>query len=164
MMTERYFEDISVGDCLMRLEKGPMSPVHIMRWSAAIENFHRIHYDYRFATEHDGLPDLLVNGSWKQHVMVQLMKDGLGKNGWLWKIKFRFLKMNVVWDTIRTEAIVGETKLIDEFGIIKCDLIMTNQDGVASTEGTALGVMQRKGGPAIPYPFDVSQTFKETQI
>jgi hydroxyacyl-ACP dehydratase HTD2-like protein with hotdog domain len=76
-----YFEDIAVGDSLAPVVKGPMTTAHIMRWSAAMENWHRIHYDWRFATQHDGLPDVLVNGSWKQHVLVQLLKDGLGNNG-----------------------------------------------------------------------------------
>ena len=68
-----YFEDVSIGDEVTPLVKGPMSPLHLMRWSAAIENWHRIHYDETFSKEHDGLPERRVNGSWKQHVLVQMM-------------------------------------------------------------------------------------------
>ncbi len=67
-----------------------------MRWSAAIENWHRIHYDQRFAVEHDGLPDLLVNGSWKQHFLVQLMREWLEPQGWLARIKINFRGMDLV--------------------------------------------------------------------
>ena len=38
-----YFEDVNVGDEIPPLVKGPMSPAHLMRWSSAIENWHRIH-------------------------------------------------------------------------------------------------------------------------
>ena len=37
-----------------------------MRWSAAMENWHKIHYDLPFATGHDRLPGLLINGSLQQ--------------------------------------------------------------------------------------------------
>ena len=46
-----------------------------MRWSAATENWHPLHFDWKYATEHDGLPDVLVSGSWKQHVLIQLLSD-----------------------------------------------------------------------------------------
>ncbi len=56
---------IEVGTRLPELVKGPITTQHLMRWSSAIENWHRIHYDKPFAIEHDKLPGLLVNGSWK---------------------------------------------------------------------------------------------------
>lgn len=59
----RFFEDIAVDEQLPPLTKGPLTSIHLMRWSAAIENWHRVHYDHRYATEHDGVPDILVNGS-----------------------------------------------------------------------------------------------------
>jgi hydroxyacyl-ACP dehydratase HTD2-like protein with hotdog domain len=70
----RAFEDIAVGDALTPLTRGPLTPVHLVRWSAAIENWHRIHYDQPFATDHDGLQSLLINGSWKQHFAVQMVR------------------------------------------------------------------------------------------
>ena len=68
------FESLQIGERLHEIDKGVITPAHIMRWSAAVENFHRIHYDAPFATQHDGLPGILINGSWKQHVLVQLVK------------------------------------------------------------------------------------------
>ena len=47
------FEDVKIGDEITPLVKGPMSPVHLMRWSAAMENWHRIHYDETFTKEHE---------------------------------------------------------------------------------------------------------------
>jgi hydroxyacyl-ACP dehydratase HTD2-like protein with hotdog domain len=72
----RHFESVSVGDELTELTRGPMSEAHLMRWSAAIENWHRIHYDEPFATKHDGLPCLLVNGTWKQNFLIQMVTGG----------------------------------------------------------------------------------------
>lgn len=39
---QRFFEDIDVGSDLPRQAKGPIATRHIVRWSAAMENWHRI--------------------------------------------------------------------------------------------------------------------------
>ncbi len=154
------FEDLPVGTRLPSLVKGPMSPVHIMRWSAAVENFHRIHYDHRFATEHDKLPDVLVNGSWKQHVLVQLMKDGLGRDGWLWKLQFRYKMMDVAWDTLTASAEVIDRREIDGLGFVRCRIGLTNQRDEVSTEGQAVGVVKLRDGRPVPYPFVVKPAYQ----
>ena len=147
------WNDIAVGTRVGELDKGVISTSHIMRWSAAIENWHRIHYDYRFATEHDKLPDVLINGSWKQHVLVQLVKDTLGHDGWLWKIKFRYKKMDIAGDTIRAHADVVDKREIDGLGFVTLRIALTNQNGEISTAGFAIGVVPLPGGPRVPYPF-----------
>jgi hydroxyacyl-ACP dehydratase HTD2-like protein with hotdog domain len=50
------WNELAVGRARRRARQGTISTAHIMRWSAAVENWHRIHYDHRFATEHDKLP------------------------------------------------------------------------------------------------------------
>jgi acyl dehydratase len=148
-----HFEDIAVGHSFAPLVKGPMTTAHIMRWSATIENWHRIHYDWRFATAHDGLPDVLVNGSWKQHMLVQLLKDSLGETGWLWRLRFRYRAMDVAGDTLSASADVTKTERIGDFGFITMRVGLRNQRGVVSTTGAAIGVLPVRGGPAVPYPF-----------
>src|SRR5688572_1481165 len=82
-----HFEDIKIGDELPPLTKGPLGATHVMRWSAATENWHPLHFDWKYATQHDGLPDVLVSGSWKQHVLIQLLSDWAGETGWLLRFK-----------------------------------------------------------------------------
>ena len=152
-MADIHFDDIAIGSCIGTIDKGVMTTTHIMRWSAAVENFHRIHYDYRFATGHDKLPDVLVNGSWKQHVLVQLVKDSLGPGGWLWKIRFRYRKMDVANDTIRGRAEVVAKQVVDGMGFVTLRVVLTDQNDQVSTAGYAIGVLPLRGGPAVPYPF-----------
>lgn len=147
------WRDIEIGARVGELDKGAMTTAHIMRWSAAVENFHRIHYDQRFAKEHDKLPDVLVNGSWKQHVLVQLAKDALGIDGWLWKIKFRYKKMDVAGDSIRGTATVVAKQEVDGLGFVTLRVALTDQNDAVSTSGFAIGVLPLPGGPAVPYPF-----------
>ena len=149
----RYYEDVQPGRELSVLDKGPITPAHIMRWSAAVENWHRIHYDQTFAREHDRLPDILINGSWKQHVLVQLMKDGLGPDGWLWKIQFRYKRMDVAWDALKGNAQVVEKREADGLGFVACRIVLLNQRDEVSTAGVGVGVLPLKGGRTVPYPF-----------
>ena len=59
-----YYEDVEEGMELPKYIYNP-TPTHLFRWSAAIENFHRIHYDLDFGLNHDRNPSILVHGSWK---------------------------------------------------------------------------------------------------
>jgi acyl dehydratase len=148
-----YFDDVSVGIELPRLVKGPMTTLHVMRWSAATENWHRIHYDLPFAREVDGLPNVLVNGSWKQHVCCQLMKDWTGHEGWVWRIRFEFRDMDPVGNTIIGGGKVEEIAEHDGLGYARCSIYLTNQLDKVTTIGAAIGVLPKRGGRPVPYPF-----------
>ncbi len=150
---QRYFDDIQVGTELPRLVKGPMTTMHVMRWSAAMENWHRIHFDQAFAREVDGLPDVLVNGSWKQHVLVQLVKDFVGLEGWLWRVRFEFRDMDPVGNTIIACGTVEQAAVRDGIGYARCGLLLTNQNDTVTTRGSAVAVLPLRGGRAVPYPF-----------
>ena len=149
----KYFEDFAPGTAIGPLEKGRITTAHIMRWSASVENWHRIHYDQAFATGHDGLPSVLINGSWKQHVLVQLMKDALGPAGWLWKIKFRYRRLDVAGDSITGLGEVTQAEAVDGLGFVTCRVRLVRQDGDLSTDGMAMGVVPLRGGKPVPYPF-----------
>jgi acyl dehydratase len=163
-MTDIHIEDIELGSCIGTLDKGVVTTSHIMRWSAAVENFHRIHYDYRFATGHDKLPDVLINGSWKQHVLVQLVKDSLGPGGWLWKIKFRYRKMDVAGDSIRARAEVVDKQIVEGMGFVTLRVVLTDQNDQISTAGYAVGVLPVRGGAPVPYPFVVKPEYSAVQL
>jgi acyl dehydratase len=158
-MAARYFEDVAVGDTLGTLDKGVVTTSHIMRWAAAVENFHRIHYDQRFATQHDGLPDVVINGSWKQHVLIQLVKDGLGPLGWVYKLRFRYKKLDVAGDSIRGRAEVVGKQEVAGLGFLVLRVQLLDQNGAESTGGHAIGVLPLRNGREVPYPFPADAAF-----
>lgn len=148
-----YFEDVVVGQELAPLSKGPLGPIHLMRWSAAMENWHRIHYDEKFAIEHDKLPGLLINGSLKQNFILQLIKDWVGSTGWVWKVSFQFRAMDVARSKLSVWARVCEVEKKQSYGLVHLELGITNEDGRESTPGKATLVLPYRDGPAVPYPF-----------
>jgi acyl dehydratase len=147
------FEDLQVGDEIRSLVRGPITTSHLMRWSAAIENWHRIHYDLPFATEHDKLPGLPVNGTWKQHFLVQMMREWLTPAGWLWKIDFSFRKLDVAGTTLTAWGRITHLEVRDGLGYATCEIGIRNEEGQESTPGTAVGVLPLKQGTPVPYPF-----------
>jgi len=149
-----YFDDIVAGQELPTIRKGPMSTAHIMRWSASMENWHRIHYDWHYATGHDRLPNVLVNGSWKQHVLVQLLTDWAGETGWLWRMNFQYRGMNVPGDTLTAWGRVTGKEVRGDFGVVNVEMGLKDQKGVEGSPGTALVVLPQRGGRPVPYPFD----------
>jgi acyl dehydratase len=153
-MRERIdFEDVAVGDEVGPLGKGPFTTPHLMRWSAAMENWHKIHYDQPFATGHDKLPGLLINGSLKQQFIAQLLKDWAGRAGWVWQVKFQFRAMNVVGETLTIWAKVKGKREAPVYGLIDLDVGIRNEKGVESTPGSAVVALPYRGREPVPYPF-----------
>lgn len=152
-MTRVNFEDVGVGQEIGPLRKGRFTTPHLMRWSAAMENWHKIHYDLPFATEHDKLPGLLINGSLKQQFLAQLLKDWAGQEGWVWKIRFQFRAMNLVGETLDIWARVTSKTEAAQYGLVDLDIGIRNEAGMESTPGSAVVALPFRDGPAVPYPF-----------
>ncbi|HEY0182069.1 MAG TPA: hypothetical protein VGC09_04605 [Rhodopila sp.] len=147
------FEDIRPNQPIPDLVRGPLGPPHLMRWSSAIENWHRIHYDRDYATGHDGLPDIVINGSWKQHLLMQLLGRWTGDTGWLAQLRLQFRKMNVAGETLTAWGRVTGTDTRGGYGLVHLEVGIRNENGVESTPGTAEVVLPFRGGPAVPCPF-----------
>lgn len=150
---QRCFEDVAEGEQLPGLVKGPLTTVHLMRWSAAMENWHKIHYDQQFTVEHDKLPGPLVNGSFKQQFILQFLKDWAGLEGWTWKAKFQFRAMDVVGTTLEVWGRVARKIPLDDYGLVEIDLGIRNLEGRESTPGKGLVALPYRNGRKIPYPF-----------
>lgn len=144
------FQSLAVGDRLPSLVKGPMSTMHVMRWSAAIENWHRIHYDYPFATEHDGLPNVIVNGSWKQHVLAQLVTEWAGTDASLLSLEYKYSGLDLVGSTITANGEVAELDPREGYGLVTCHLTLSNETPTITTEGRAVLAVPLRAGDTVP--------------
>ena len=128
------------------------TPTHLFRWSAAIENFHRIHYDLDFGLNHDRNPSILVHGSWKQSVVPQYLKDWTLPNGWPWKARFEHRAMLVPGDVLIMWGRITSKYEKSQMGFIELEIGMKTQDGIESMPGTATVVLPLRDGPPDPLP------------
>ncbi len=77
--TQRYFEDVSVGDELPAMVKSA-SRAQLFLYSAATSNPHRIHYDREYAAV-EGHPDVLVHGPLQGAWLSQFVTGWAGPAG-----------------------------------------------------------------------------------
>jgi acyl dehydratase len=150
---QRCFEDVETGMAVPSLWKGPLTSTHLVRWSAAMENWHRIHFDLPYTLDIEKLPGLLVNGTFKQQFIAQLLKDWAGPAGWVWKIGFQFRAMNVAGETLEVWARVSDKRDGPGYGVVDLELGILNEARKESTPGTATVALPYRGGPPVPYPF-----------
>ena len=149
---QTYYEDVTEGMELPKYIYRP-TPTHLFRWSAAIENFHRIHYDLDFGLNHDKNPSILVHGSWKQSVVPQYLKDWTLPGGWPWKAQFEHRAMLVPGDVLIMWGKVTDKQEKGGMGFVDLEIGMKTHDGIESMPGFATVVLPLKDGPPIPYPF-----------
>lgn len=160
------FEDVTVGQAIATLSKGPLTTAHLMRWSAATENWHRIHYDHPFATGHDRLPGLLVHGDLKLQFVFEGLIRWAGDSGWVWKVAVQFRDMSLAGETLAIWGRVTETRSLSDFGLVRLAVGIRNEHGKESTQGSAVVALPHRGGPAVPYPFHADaavEAFGEVQ-
>jgi acyl dehydratase len=150
----RVLEDVAVGDPIEPVVHGPLTVMHLVRWCAAMENWHRIHYDERFCQEHEGLPGPLVNGSWKQQILAQLLKEWAGPTGWLLALQYQFRGMDTLGATLTARGTVTAVDVHGDDGDVRCRVELVNADGEATTAGEAVVRVPTRGAPPLRVPVD----------
>src|SRR5580658_7286015 len=88
MSDQQYFDDVSVGDVLPP-QQHAIGAVQMFLFSSATNNAHRIHYDYRWATDIEGYPDIVVHGPLQVALMAKMLTDWAGPRGQLVRISIR---------------------------------------------------------------------------
>ena len=148
-----HWEDVLEDQQLPDYCIGPITSTHIFRWSAAIENWHRIHYDKDFAVGHDKLPDVLMQGSWKQSIIPQYLKDWVLPEGWVWKASFQHRAMLVPGDLLTVWGRVIRKYETEDLGYVDLEVGIKNQADTESCPGFATVLLPFKDGRKVPYPF-----------
>ena len=142
---QRHFEDVSVGDSLPPVVKGPMTTTHLIRWAAANGNYARIHWDLPFAQLHQGLPNVVVNGSLKNQYLGQLLLDFAGDEGWFRRFYVEHRGMDYPGDTLTASGMVTGKREEGGFGLVDCAVNLQNDRGNQTASGTATVVLPRRG-------------------
>ena len=143
--TQRHFEDVSVGDVLPPVVKGPMTTTHLVRWAAANGNYARIHWDLPFAQLQQGLANVVVNGSLKNQYLGQLMIDFAGEEGWFRRFFVQHRGMDFPGDVLTASGVVTEKREFDGFGLVDCAVELNNSRSHQTAAGQATVVLPKRG-------------------
>ena len=151
--TQRHYEDVAVGTELPPVVKGPMTTTHLIRWAAANGNYARIHWDLPFAQLHQGLPNVVVNGSLKNQYLGQLLLDFAGEEGWFKRFYVEHRGMDFPGDTLTAFGVVTGKREVNGFGCVDCQVGLRNDRGHQTANGTGV-VMLPKRGQSLPLTWE----------
>lgn len=131
-----YFEDVAVGDALEPLRKKPTN-VDLFMYSAAVWLLHRIHYDHKFATEHEGLPDVVVGGTLGTDWIAQLLHEWAGRTLTLRKLSYQNRNFMVPDEGLECGGIVLRKYVAGGEGRVDCAVWIRKEDGTQALAGEA---------------------------
>ena len=143
--SQRLFEDVVVGAELDPVIKGPITTTHLVRWAAANGNYARIHWDLPFAQVHQGLQNVVVNGSLKNQYMGQLMVDFAGQSGWFKRFVVQHRGMDYPGDVLTATGRVSRVREVDGIGYVDCQVGLSNSRGHLTASGQATVVLPKRG-------------------
>lgn len=138
-----YYEDVYEGMELPEITFGPITTEMIVRFSAARNNFHPIHYDKDIARA-EGHPDVLVNGPLKLALFDRLMREWVGEHGTLRKVSATYRAIDLPGNTLHITGKVTSKRIEENQGNVCCTLQAENQSGIVTTEGSAVVTMPFK--------------------
>jgi acyl dehydratase len=148
-----HFEGVSVGMELPTVVKGPMTTSHLVRWAAANGNYARIHWDLPFAQLHQGLSNVVVNGSLKNQYLGQLLISFSGEAGWLKRFYVEHRGMDFPGDVLTAFGSVTGIREVNGFGHVDCQVGIRNNRGEQTASGTATVILP-KSGQTLPLVWD----------
>ena len=142
---QRYFEDVAAGMELEEVVKGPLTTTHLVRWAAANGNYARIHWDFPFAQVHQGLDNVVVNGSLKNQYLGQLLVDFAGPGGWFKRFYVEHRGMDYPGDVLTAFGTVTGVRRSGDYGHVDCVVGLRNSRGHQTASGRATVVLPDKG-------------------
>ena len=143
---QRYVEEVAVGTALEPVRFGPISTKDLVKWAAAADDYHEIHYDKDYALA-QGLPNVVVHGPLKLGLMGRLLMGFVGAQGWLQRFNCRYGALDVPGTTLEVGATV--TAVRPESGEVELAITVVNELGTATASGSATVRLPRRGAPAV---------------
>lgn len=143
MADQIYFEDVSEGDEITVLEKGPIEHPQLVRYACASGDHNPIHLD-NDAARKSKLDGVIAHGMLSMGFLGQVMTDWIGE-GELKKLSVSFRGMVKLGDVLRCQGKVIKKFEQDAEHCVECELLITNQNGDSLTTGRAVASLPLKG-------------------
>ena len=122
-----YFEDVTIGDELPPLAKGPIQQIQLTRYAGASGDFNPIHQDPEFA-QAAGMGGVFAHGMLSMGFVAQAVTDWAGA-GTVRKIGVRFAALVRLKDTVTCRGRVVATAQKDGANVVELEIWADNQKG-----------------------------------
>ena len=132
---EGFFEGIKVGSEIPPLTKN-ITRRQLIMYSAATWDFHPGHYDRAFA-QSQGFKDVYLDGPMNAAFMAQFITDWVGTHGAISKLSLTYRAMVFPGDSLTCMGKVTEKYVKDGMKLIKCEILLQDQEGKTVALGGA---------------------------
>lgn len=135
MKKQLSFNDIKVGMEIPSYTT-TVSTRRSVVWAAACRDFDPIHYDHDYAKERK-LPQAIVNGRFKVALLIRLLTDWIGAEGWVCRIAAQHRGMDLTDNPMVVKGVVRDK--IEKQGqkLVECDVWIEDPEGNRTCPGKA---------------------------
>ena len=144
MNSQPFFDDIMEGQEIPSLMKD-VTNLNIAMYSSAVWLMDRIHFDYLYATERRGLPNVVAPGNMGGDYHAQLLSDWAGDKGNVRKLSIQFRSFMIPGDVLTCGGRITKKYVDGGKGYVELELWMKNQDGVNCVPGKGLVELPLRG-------------------
>ena len=171
--TERFWDDVQVGDALAKRLKGPLTPTAEIAFESQLgiylvgnkvaanllakhpklfitneqgvpEPPQRVHWDNEFTTRLLGLPGAYDLGPERCAWLIQVVTDWMGDAGHLARLECRYLKFNYIGDVTWVRGSVTDKFERDGTAYVRCAVDCLNHRDEVTAAGTAEVALPRR--------------------
>jgi len=129
-------KDITIGCELPALVKVGVSLQDLVEWCGVEGDYLNIHYD-KSAAEKAGLPDCVVQGTYKLCLLGRMIMDWLGECGSLNSIAVKYIGMDFPNSTFTCKGMVSSEVKCKGSYQLGLDIWVENEKGDKTAIGTA---------------------------
>ena len=134
-MDQLYHEDVQVGAGISPVKR--TATTEQLGWyHAAADDWHPIHYDYRYARS-VGFPDVILQGMLKAGWLAQMITDWAGPKAWVKKFGTQYRQIDVPLDTLTCQGKMTKKYIQCDEHLVELEVWVQNGKGDATVRGTA---------------------------
>lgn len=137
MTNQNFFEDIVEGREIAPLKK-TVTTVNILMYLSTVWLMDRIHFDYPFATQRRGLPNVVAPGNMAGDYYAELMTRWAGEKGALRKLAIQFRNFMLPGDVLQAGGKIVKKYVEDGKGYVELELWLKNGNDVNCVPGKAV--------------------------
>ena len=128
------FEQLKVGDEVVRLVKPAITKVQLVRYAGASGDFNPLHTDDE-AARAAGLDGVVAQGMLLMAFMTEAVTSWVPKS-WFKQIKTRFKSISRPGDILTISGFVNEKRIENDQGIVTCEIQVADESCDVKASGT----------------------------
>lgn len=147
-MSQRYWEDIEIGDEIVPLAL-PLTIYRLVMAAGANRDFNAIHHNSDFARK-TGAPDMYANTLFLQGMWERAVRDYIGLAGTIRQLRgFRMKSFNIAGDTVTVKGRIVSKSRDAQAGIAEIEMWSENAHGVSIGPGIVVVTLPNKPAEAL---------------